>query len=75
MDRAILRQYLCIKWNRVPKTIGSFELTLNPRRPHQTLTPWLYEELPPTGLVLGFAEFNEAALRNGSVQLDAALSR
>jgi GntR family transcriptional regulator / MocR family aminotransferase len=29
----------------VPKTISSFELTLNHRRPHQTLTQWLYEEL------------------------------
>jgi GntR family transcriptional regulator / MocR family aminotransferase len=29
----------------VPKTISSFELTLNSRRQHQTLTSWLYEEL------------------------------
>jgi GntR family transcriptional regulator/MocR family aminotransferase len=29
----------------VPKTVSSFELTLNSRRQHQTLTSWLYEEL------------------------------
>jgi GntR family transcriptional regulator/MocR family aminotransferase len=29
----------------VPKSISSFELTLNPRQPHQTLTRWLYAEL------------------------------
>jgi GntR family transcriptional regulator/MocR family aminotransferase len=29
----------------VPKTISSFELTLNSRPQHQTLTRWLYEEL------------------------------
>jgi GntR family transcriptional regulator/MocR family aminotransferase len=45
MDRAILGRHLCTKWKRVPKTISSFELTLNHRRPHQTLTQWLYEEL------------------------------
>jgi GntR family transcriptional regulator/MocR family aminotransferase len=29
----------------VPKTVSSFELTLNSRQQHQTLTSWLYEEL------------------------------
>jgi GntR family transcriptional regulator/MocR family aminotransferase len=29
----------------VPKTVSSFELTLNSRGQHQTLTSWLYEEL------------------------------
>jgi GntR family transcriptional regulator/MocR family aminotransferase len=29
----------------VPKTVSSFELTLNSRQHHQTLTSWLYEEL------------------------------
>ena len=29
----------------MPKTISSFELTLNLRQPHQTLTSWLYAEL------------------------------
>jgi GntR family transcriptional regulator / MocR family aminotransferase len=29
----------------VPKIVSSFELTLNSRRPHQSLTSWLYEEL------------------------------
>jgi GntR family transcriptional regulator/MocR family aminotransferase len=29
----------------VPKTVSSFELTLNSRPHHQTLTSWLYEEL------------------------------
>jgi GntR family transcriptional regulator/MocR family aminotransferase len=29
----------------VPKTVSSFELTLNARQPHQTLTSWLYAEL------------------------------
>ena len=29
----------------MPKTVSSFELTLNSRPQHQTLTSWLYEEL------------------------------
>jgi GntR family transcriptional regulator / MocR family aminotransferase len=29
----------------VSKTVSSFELTLNPRQPQQTLTSWLYAEL------------------------------
>jgi GntR family transcriptional regulator / MocR family aminotransferase len=29
----------------LPKTVSSFELTLNSRPQHQTLTSWLYEEL------------------------------
>ena len=29
----------------MPNTISSFELVLNPRQPHQTLTNWLYREL------------------------------
>lgn len=29
----------------MPKTVSSFELTLNSRQQHQTLTSWLYEEL------------------------------
>jgi GntR family transcriptional regulator / MocR family aminotransferase len=29
----------------MPKTVSSFELTLNHRRPQQTLTSWLYAEL------------------------------
>jgi GntR family transcriptional regulator/MocR family aminotransferase len=29
----------------VSKTVSSFELVLNSRQPHQTLTNWLYREL------------------------------
>jgi DNA-binding transcriptional MocR family regulator len=32
-------------WSIVSKTVSSFELVLNSRQPHQTLTNWLYREL------------------------------
>lgn len=45
MHRAIFQKFSCTKWNPVPKTATSFELTLHHRKPQETLTNWLYREL------------------------------
>jgi GntR family transcriptional regulator / MocR family aminotransferase len=44
-EQSHIAAQLWTKWDRVSKTISSFELTLNNRLLRQTLTSWLYEEL------------------------------
>jgi GntR family transcriptional regulator/MocR family aminotransferase len=45
MHRSISKLFLCTKREPLPKATSSYELTLSPRAPDQTLTTWLYAEL------------------------------
>src|SRR3982074_1747068 len=45
MHRSISKLFLCTKREHLPKATSSYELTLSPRAPDQTLTTWLYAEL------------------------------
>src|SRR4030081_2303812 len=45
MHRSISKLFLCTKREHLPKATSSYELTLSPCAPDQTLTTWLYAEL------------------------------